>query len=364
MYIYIIMLIVSLLFCYLSEKIKNKKAKICFQVLSIIPFLVISAIRYNVGTDYSSRYAGEFVKIRRGYIPPNLEIGYIGLVKLCLLFSKSSILLFVLTSAIISFSIFSMIFKYSKNKLLSIFIFFAGCFFFQSLNIVRQYIAVCMILIFYQLLIDKKYKSMIIPIILAISMHTTSIISIISILLTKRIIVKPKIVFIMMLIIILFSGIFNDVVGVLISNTRFSVYMGSVFDRSEIKYTALVVNITLYIISYYLMKKKKEITRTDIIYINLLGMAVLVSTLGRVHYLFNRITYYFSIIQILAVPQFISSAPKTSMLKLKNKNIQIQSQMLLVAFVVVLLTVNITYTNIINNDDGVLPYKTIFNKEE
>lgn len=364
MYIYVIMLSISLLFCCLSEKAKNRKIKICFQVLSAIPFFIVSAIRYNVGTDYASRYAGEFVKIRRGYIPTNLEIGYLGLVRLCLLFSDSSNLLFVLTSTIIIFSIFLMIFKYSKNKLLSIFIFFAGCFFFQSLNIVRQYIAVCMILIFYQLLIDKKYKSMIVTIILAISMHTTSIISIIAILLTKRIIEKPKMVFIMMLIILLFSGIFNEAVGVLIANTRFSVYMGSVFDRSEIKYTALVVNIALYIICYYLAKKKKEITRTDIIYINLLGMAVLVSTLGSVHYLFNRVAYYFSIIQILAVPQFISSAPKILTLKLKNKNILIRTQAVLMTFVVILLTANITYTNIMNNDDGVLPYKTIFNKEE
>ena len=207
------MLIISVVFCYLSEKVENKKAKIFLQILSALPFFIVSAIRYDVGTDYLTRYAGEHQKMLIGKPITNLEIGYRILLKICVLISESPNLLFAITSAIIICSIFFIIFKSSKNKALSIFIFFAGCFFFQSLNIMRQYIAVCMVIIFYQLLVDKKYKYMIIPMSIAVLMHTTSIVAIIAIGLTKKVIAKPQMIFAIMLIIILLSGVFNDIVG-------------------------------------------------------------------------------------------------------------------------------------------------------
>lgn len=387
MIVYIAMLALSLLFSYLSTKITNKKIKILLQILSVLPFFIVSAIRYDVGTDYMYRYKPDFESIKNGKNVTNLEYGYVLIVKMCLLISDNIELLFVVTSAIIIFIIFYAIYKYSKNPTLSIFIFFAGCFFFQSMNILRQYIAVSLILLGYEFLIKKKYKSFFICIILGFSVHTTSIIALVALLLTKKMIAKPKVVILLMLVLLVFSGTINNVINSMLSFTRFSVYTDSTYNRSEIKYTALVVNSILYMMCYYIVMKKKNIDRRDILYINIMGMSVLCVALGKALFLFNRMSYYFTIIQILSVPYFINVAKteftedvfslalnKENLKKklgqllnkvpiIKSKNVNSQNAIILTSMVVILLIANICYTNVLNNDDEVTPYKTIFEKK-
>lgn len=365
MYIYVITLGISLLLSYVSTKMGNKKIKILLQILSAIPFFIISAIRYDVGTDYLYRYRADFEYIKLGGTPPNLEIGFLMLVKLCILISKNYPLLFIITSAIIIFMIFFLIYKYSKKPVLSIFIFFAGCFFFQSMNVIRQYIASTIVLLSYQLLIDKKYKSWILCIIIAFLIHTTSIVSLIAIFLTKKVIAKPLIIVILIITILVFGGIFNNIIDSLVANTRFSVYIDTGYDRSDIKYIALVVNSLLYGICYYILKQKKDITRTDILYINIMGMSILFAIMGNVYFLFNRVTYYFTIIQILSVPYYIYIEEQKTK---ENDNIDNmvvgKKNLILKAMVIILLATNIFYTNVLHNDDEVLPYKTIFEQKK
>lgn len=362
MHIYIITLIISLLLSYASIKVSDKRIKHLLQILSAIPFFIISAIRYDVGTDYLYRYRADFEYIKLGGTPPNLEIGFMIIVKLCLLISKNYALLFIVTSAMIIFMIFFLIYRYSKKPLLSIFIFFTGCFFFQSMNVIRQYIAGSIILLSYQLLVDKKYKSWAFCTIIAFFIHTTSIVALIAILLTRKVFAKPVIIGILAIILVIFGGIFNELIDLTLINTRFSVYVGTQYSRGDIKYIALLVNIVLYSICYYIMKRNKEITRTDILYINLMGASIIFAIMGNVYFLFNRLTYYFTIIQILSVPYYIYIAEENAKKETFKLIVKNRETLILKVIIFILLTANIFYTNILHNDDEVLPYKTIFQK--
>lgn len=383
MYIYLMMLAISLLFCYLAEDVKNKKIKIILKILSAVPFFIISAIRYDVGTDYFYRYVPNFNSIAMGNDVVNLEMLFKIIIKISLLFSTDYQYFFVIMSAMMIFAIFFVIYKYSKEPLISIFIFFGGCFFFQSLNITRQLIAASVAVIFYQLLIEKKYKYVIPTMVLAFLIHETSIVMLIGIFLTKKVIANPIVLIILMILISSFSGILNDFVDVIISETKFSYYTDSKFDRGEVNEEEIVVNISIYLLCYYILFRSKLKNRTSILYINLLGLAVIVTWLGNVYFLFNRLSYYFSIIQVIAIPYFIyvsNSEIKenifTILLNKLNNNKNIQKELkntennkiqnpsekgiLIIAFIIILLANNIYNTNVLRNDNEVVPYKTVF----
>ena len=100
MIIYIIMLIISILFMYVSTKAKKKWQKCCCYVMAFLPFFLVSALRYDLGTDYLRRYNFDYHRIANGIDVKNMEIGFKTIIRICLLFSQESTALFIVTSAI------------------------------------------------------------------------------------------------------------------------------------------------------------------------------------------------------------------------------------------------------------------------
>lgn len=133
MIVYLIGFILTIILLYISEyKVKSKRKKFLLRVVAVLPLLVISAIRYNVGTDYDKRYVQDYINLSKGIEVTNLEIGFKAIDYMCLLFTKEPFLLFIITSTIILSIIFEVIYKKSINKILSIIIFFFGGYFFRN----------------------------------------------------------------------------------------------------------------------------------------------------------------------------------------------------------------------------------------
>ena len=121
MYIYIITFLLTIVLIWLAEnKAKSTKLKTVLLILAIIPMFFISAIRYNVGTDYDKRYVYDYYRLSKGEYIDNLEIGFKTIDYICLLFTKEPYLLFAVTSLIILALIFEVVYKKSTNKILSI----------------------------------------------------------------------------------------------------------------------------------------------------------------------------------------------------------------------------------------------------
>ena len=176
MYIYIITFLITIALVWIAQnKIKNKKLKILLLLIAVIPMFLVSAFRYDLGTDYTKRYVADYNTLAKGKDVKNLEIGFKAIDYLCLFFTKEPYLLFVITSLIILAIIFEVIYKKSNNILLSIAIFFLWGYFFGSLNLVRQYIAISLILLGYQFLMNenkkKAYIGFVICAIFAFLMH-------------------------------------------------------------------------------------------------------------------------------------------------------------------------------------------------
>ena len=77
MHIYIISFFLTILFIWLAKtKVKSKKTKITLLIIAVLPMLLVSALRYNVGTDYGKRYVANYDMIREGIEVEDLEIGF------------------------------------------------------------------------------------------------------------------------------------------------------------------------------------------------------------------------------------------------------------------------------------------------
>ncbi len=60
------MIIISLVFAILANKTKSKIRKIIYYIGICIPFIIVSGIRYDVGTDYMFRYVPNYISISEG----------------------------------------------------------------------------------------------------------------------------------------------------------------------------------------------------------------------------------------------------------------------------------------------------------
>ena len=88
--------------------------------------------------------------------------------------------------------------------------------------------------------------------------------------------------------------------------------------------------------------------------------------MGAVFYPLFRLAYYFSILQIISIPYFLYNyKEKNEMLQIKIiKKMKIKKSLIIKLGLIVLFIANISYTNVLHNDEEVIPYKTVFQKND
>lgn len=378
MYIYIISFLITILLIYIAKtKVKNKKIKVILLILAVIPMLLVSALRYQVGTDYTKRYVENYRMLQKGIDVEDLEIGFKAIDYVCLFFTKDAYLLFIVTSLIILSIVFEVIYKKSSNSILSVIIFFLGGYFFGTLNLVRQYIAVAFILLGYQFLMfenrKKAYSLFVLCGILAFLMHSSSIVCFAIMFLTRKNIINIKWVLPVSALILILNKNIMTILAPIIKNTRFSIYLTGKFAQGDLSIITIAENLIVYlwfsIIYYYEKKQNRKLEKEGITLLNIQGITLLLSVSGVVHTQFMRIMIYFSAFQILSIPYFfnitnyeeIAEKIKTKI----NKNISGKAiKTITYACIVLAFSGMLIYTNILHNDNGVLPYKTIFERDK
>ena len=348
---YILMLLFSVAMLLIAQKFKeNKIIKIGAYVISALSFLIVSAIRYDVGTDYLFRYAPDYIKMGQGIDVPNLEIGYKAIVFICLLITKDYAIIFAVTSTIIIGLTFYTIYKESPYPVLSVIIYFCAGFFFHSLNLMRQYLSISIILFSYKYLINKEYIEFVLCMILACLMHSISLVFIISFLLCDREVFDLKRTIIISILLLVFGKyIWHFVVDLIINYTRFATYIGSKFDKSKLRIYDIIFNAIIYIILYYLYKHTKEKGRKEKFFLNMQACSLFFMILANVMYLLFRFSFFFGIFNIISIPYF-----------LEKSDIDKKKKIAVLVILIITLCGYITKTNIIGNTDEVKPYKTIF----
>ena len=380
MIVYILMIMISLCFVILAGKVKNKALRIALYVLSVLPFFLVSSLRYDLGTDYTKRYVKDFNTLVLGKDVNNLEIGFKCLVMLCIKITQNSNILFFVTSSIILLFIMLTIFMKSKKIPLSILLFFLGGVFFNSLNLVRQYISISLILFGYTFISkekNKKWEYVIYFIfnIMAVLFHSSSVVGFILLFLNKKMLANWKWVIPCCILILVVNQRIMNAFALIIQNTRFSIYLSGKMSGADLSILQLILNVLIYGYMTYIYCKTKKIgnvKREMIFYLNVQALTLIMIALSSVHIQFSRIALYFSVFQIISIPYFICNMPVNEIIddckKILSNKIMIDKLVpkfeLIVTTIWIILFIGLFgYTNIKNNDNEVVPYKTIINHE-
>ncbi len=163
---YGVMLLATLFFTLLYDNrkkiLQNSSAKICtlYQnsvfIFACLPSIFVSAFRFEVGTDFTEVYWVGYLGVVEHPEDPLIARNYVPICQFLNLFSRSPVLFFILSSCLIIFAAFWYIRQTSEKITLPVLLFFIAGLFFDSLNVVRQYMAIAVWLFAYPSMRNRK----------------------------------------------------------------------------------------------------------------------------------------------------------------------------------------------------------------
>lgn len=330
-----------------DKKICISKFFICF-LLAMLPLTIISAIRYDVGTDYFNTYVDGFEIIKNG---SSIRDGGFGIIsKIVLLFTNDYAGLFIASSLLIGIFVYLAIFEQSENIVFSIILYMITCEYFISMNMVRQSLATAIFLYAIKYLQNKKYKKYIICILIAITIHTSAIIYL-GLLFYDLMAHWWKQIFASCILIFLFSDRISTILKLLVFKVPFFRryfywYFNSKYNSGDFNVFSFLVQfaILIMIVTIYSIQKNEKIK----LYLSLQFMAVIFLLLSKSLPLAQRMSYLFSFANIIFIPNSIAALSKK------------KYALIIVAFVVIFFSIYMWITIVIRGYNEVLPYQTIF----
>jgi len=303
-----LILISILVFFSLPQKNKYR-IPIDKQIIVIILWL-FSGFRYFVGKDFGN--------YKRMFEDPNhlsnlsIESVWINIANIFRNNYLSSQAWFLFTSFIIVYLICFGIRKLSINFYLSVVLFVVGWFYFESMNVVRQYVAISILFAAFYLFLEKKYLLYIIAIFIAFQFHKSAIIMLPIIFLVK--IKYPKWLMIsavittflagnklMLLILDLILELSGTLLGSYANYTLERVRQMTIVNTGLLRVFYNLIAIVLLLL-YGKMKKKFPF---NYIYINLVVFSVLIYNVFMYVQPIMRLSWYLFIFILVLIPYIL-----------------------------------------------------------
>lgn len=282
---------------------------------AIALFIVIVGLRdVAVGKD-TMNYALIFNNVNNiDFLNANfdsIEYGYKALLKVIHFFTSSSYIAnFII--AVITFLLFVNFINHTKNKMVSLFVFF-GMFFFPSMNLMRQWLALALIANMYIYSNDKSLSKSLIFFGLAMTIHSSAIVA--GYIYLSKIKYNKEILLLVLTLVIFVFVILNYQILSLLApafSSRFTQYLSREYFRGSggisVK-TILYLMFTGFFVIVYRVKwnyiNENKLNNTFFILILSSVLSLAFSYLGQTYFLIHRIGYYFNIVYIISLPYFI-----------------------------------------------------------
>ena len=330
-----------------------KKHKALKMFVALLPLTIVSALRYDVGWDYMNYTNGYLDYITYGDLHFD-EIGFKAILKFLAVFTSDSMILFATFSVLVA-TFFSLCFKhYGENQhvLQYILLFFMTRYFFCSMNIMRQALAMVMILYAFHFILNKRtiknFLKFALVILLAASVHKLALIFIpLGLILpldfkkifsNKKVLVGMIIILVILIIFIIRSG--------------YLAYFDTMFGNdSSIAISELLICLLLLIlggINYHKLIKEKQ----NIVFYNLQILAFVACLASPFIPTPDRIIWYFATVSsIFLIPQIIDCYGKT--------------MSLIPIFMIYLFLGVVVFNQVIASDSyNIIPYQSVIEVNE
>ena len=315
MFIYLFALLLIIILFTFS---KNKKNAL---FISIVFLTLISALRcYTVGVDtktYISAYKLIGLSPKWYYLDFRYEPGFYYLCKILNVFNSNPQTLIIISSIFINFSVYTFIKKHSKNYMLSVLLYVIMNIFFSYMNVMREGLAISILLFGYEYLLEKKYVRYFLIILLASLFHTSAFAALI--LLLYSMLPKRRFFYFLEILIAIITFVFyTHFFSFITSIFGYSNYANGVFGLSNYFGSLLVflessiIFLMLYFITFSGNKVEYNRSKLQILtIINIIYLWFEFLTLRMV--IFNRLYGIYAIYSIITIPELLS------IIKIKNK---------------------------------------------
>lgn len=320
-------------------------------IASALVFIFLTGFRYGVGQDYFYTYVPYFKGVRAGTILPDSEIGFFALNWVVSRFTDSPTLVFLVCSIVFFTCTYAAIMKLSYHPIMSVFLIFGMSYLFIFMNVMRQMVAVSVLLYSIQFIQDRRPALFAVCVILAASVHISSLIFLVAYFLPMIRINIP----ICLALVCIFSIFKTQIAGLLnliISKTQYAGYIGSVFDTDESGSVVIALNLIVLFFSLVAPAIYGKMLTGQY---NLLLWCQLISTLiaimsGSIP-LSQRVRWVFSLSSIILLPNAIEM--------IEDEKIRFLVQ----AAVIILYTIYIIITIGLWNGNNVVPYQCVLFRE-
>lgn len=314
---YIFTLIIILLLSYLYDRSKTRQQKkLC--VIFIFLFLVcISGLRLDT-TLYSDEWNYRYIfQSYEGISFSTLDLNFINEPGFILLnwvlanitHNPQSLIFICALLTNLSFVLF--IQKYSKNFTFSIFIYITAGTFFTSMNIIRQYIAIAIILLGFKHLLSKNLKIFTIYVFIAFLFHKSAIIALFLYFIINSIIIeKHKIVSFLIILFVLTN--FNNILD-LFSTSLYDEYVQT-FNESGygVGLMRLIFWSFFYIVIIWKQKYLIKKTNLQTIFFNSIFISWSILLISIQYVFIMRLDYFqsCSLILIPSIPYYFKKSER------------------------------------------------------
>ena len=349
LFIYYLLIVVVTFLNYFNMKSTNKGI---FLFISFYFLFLVASLRFDIGTDYINYHIiFHMIELDGDF---KIEVGFLLLNKILIFFN----LPFEIAIAIYSF--LTLIFIYiaipRKYLMLFIFLYIASNSYFQSFSLIRQSLAISIILYAIPYINKNSFFKYLIWVIIASSIHLSAILFL-PIYFMRKLSVNYFYAYAIIIwyFIVQYTEIIEFLFMNIISLTPYGIYIGGAFFDREIATGSglgvlfrLLIGIIILLYSTRIKDKTPEVN----IYLLLLFLYELSYIAALKIYIFNLLADTFSLFFIYSVPYFIYSFNK----KISN----------IVMTVTILLFTILMYKNLTNDyyqvsgGVGVMPYKSLF----
>lgn len=320
-----------------------------FCVLSILPLTVISAVRYGVGTDFFSYYR---IYLKNGISSfQELENGFSAFVMFLNRISKEPQLFFVVSSFVIGICYFLIIYKESVSPVFSILLFVLTRDYFRSMNGVRQYLAIAILLLSLPYIKQKDWRKVIIFIGMATLFHSSALIYVLFYILVQMQL-KLKDIAVMVFGTFLFAGTMKNIaIPIIDKYTTYGKYFEttSKYANANFEKRIFLIYFSFFLLLLYLtvIEKKKETENVNIfkngIFLGMFFYALSIVWPTNV----SRLGWYANSIITIYAPEAINCISKKWL-------------RMVITYAVIICYMIITIPQILKGNQDVLPYQTFW----
>lgn len=330
----------SIIFIEIGRRVKRKNNALV-ALFSAAPLIIISAIRYNVGTDYFS-YIGIVERYKIG-IDQNYEYLFEVICKIIVSLGLDSQWIMAVFAVMFCYTVFNQILEDSPYKSLSVFLLLGTTIFFTYLNTMRQMTGCAICFYSMRFVKSRELKKFLACIVLASGMHISCILFL-SVYFMYGIRINVKKVVSSIVVLRLLLPFLIEGISFLLQNTKYSRYLSGKNDGFSFFF---VINILIFLVTTIFLDKENFTNR---LYYNCQFLMSVMAAFYDVFPLVSRVMWCFWLPQIILVPQFIKG--------IKNPYWRFLSMI----SVITLFFAYATYSIVVSGSHDVYPYYTIFDK--